>query len=802
MTPELARTALKKYFGYDRFRPLQLDIIQKVYNGEDGIVLMPTGGGKSICFQIPAVTMNGTVVVVSPLISLMKDQVDGLNAVGIRAAYLNSSQSGTEAHRVENEYERGELHLLYVSPEKLLSQGFFTFLKRRNICLFAIDEAHCISAWGHDFRPEYTQLKSLKIAFPGTPILALTATADRLTRRDMAEQLGIPDAEQHIASFNRPNLSLAVRPGQKRREQIVSFLRRRPGQAGIIYCLSRKQCEQLAGKLREAGYDAGHYHAGIPAEERARVQSDFINDKTTIICATVAFGMGIDKSNVRWVIHYSLPKNLENYYQEIGRAGRDGATADTLLFYSYNDYTTLKDMLSDGKNSSIQLAKLDRMKEYADSLACRRRILLNYFSEDHSEDCGNCDICANPPKRFDGTILAQKALSAVYRLRQSVGVTMTIDVLRGSARAEIRNNGYDKIKTYGAGRDTSTYDWAQYFNQLISLGYLYVAHEDYNKLKLTPAAQRVLFEKEPVELVRMSTIKERRESEKAKTKERTQVKRERNGLFEELREVRRLIAQEFGIPPYVVFHDATLYEMVALKPTTELEFSRISGVGERKLEKYGEKFMDAIRRNVAREGQGQGGATGGGVPPGPPRGGGGSARVKADGSAKRSISANVASPTTPTASDLTPTRSTTDAAAPAPEKTREEIIREARRQAQVDERARLKARGIKTHEESYRAYVGGEAIDTIALRRGISASTVQAHLAKAYGEGKELDVAEFLKPEHARYVAEAKEKISEENFGAKAIVTYVNQTYGEGSISYFQIHLLAARERRAALALD
>ena len=598
MTPELARTALQKYFGYDAFRPLQQQIIQNAYDGKDSIVLMPTGGGKSMCFQIPAVTMNGTVVVVSPLISLMKDQVDGLNAVGIRAAYLNSSQSGGDAHAVETAYESGELHLLYVSPEKLLSSGFFTFLKRRNICLFAIDEAHCISAWGHDFRPEYTQLKSLKSAFPGVPVMALTATADRLTRKDMAEQLGIAGAQEFIASFNRPNLSLEVRPGQKRREQIVSFLRSRPDQAGIVYCLSRKATENLAEKLREAGYAAEAYHAGLGAERRARVQSDFINDKTLIVCATVAFGMGIDKSNVRWVIHYSLPKNLENYYQEIGRAGRDGAAADTILFYSYGDYLTIKDMISGNGNSELQLAKLERMKEYADSLACRRRILLNYFSEDHSEDCGNCDICANPPDRFDGTVLAQKALSAVTRLRQNVGTNMTIDVLRGSARAEIRSRGYDKIKTYGAGRDVSVFDWNQYFNQLISLGYLYVAHEDYNKLKLTPAAKRVLFDGERVELVRMQTVKERRQTAEKIKKERIVITEASRGLFEQLREARRELAKEFGIPPYLVFHDSTLQEMAELKPTSDLEMARISGVGERKLHRFGDRFMAVIREHV------------------------------------------------------------------------------------------------------------------------------------------------------------------------------------------------------------
>ncbi len=595
MTSVQARTALKKYFGYDDFRPLQLSVIEHVYAGNDAIVLMPTGGGKSMCFQIPAVTMKGTAVVVSPLISLMKDQVDGLNALGIRAAFLNSSQRGEESHRVEQAYESGELHLLYVSPEKLLSPGFFGFLRRRNVCLFAIDEAHCISAWGHDFRPEYTMLRQLKTAFAGVPVLALTATADRLTRRDMAEQLGIPEAKQFIASFNRPNLRLEVRPGQKRREQIIRFIRERPDRAGIVYCLSRRQTEQLADKLREAGYNAEAYHAGLSADRRAEVQADFINDKTLIVCATIAFGMGIDKSNVRWVIHYTMPKNLENYYQEIGRAGRDGTEADTLLFYSYNDYTTLKDMISGAGNADIQLAKLERMKEYAESLACRRRILLNYFSEDHSEDCGNCDVCANPPERFDGTVIAQKALSAVARLQQSVGIGMTIDVLRGSSRQDVIRQGYDQVKTYGAGRDMSVYDWNQYFSQLISLGYLYVAHEDYHKLRLAPAARRVLFDGEKVELVKFQTIRDRKKEEEDRTAKRAAAPRSRNGLFDVLREVRRNLAREAAIPPYLIFSDKTLEEMAAAAPTDPRGLSRISGVGEVKLARFGDHFLQAIR---------------------------------------------------------------------------------------------------------------------------------------------------------------------------------------------------------------
>ena len=734
MEAALARTALKKYFGYDDFRPLQLSIIEHVYAGRDGIVLMPTGGGKSMCFQIPAVTMNGTAVVVSPLISLMKDQVDGLRAVGIRAAFLNSTQRGTESHAVEQAYENGELHLLYVSPEKLLSPGFFSFLRRRRVCLFAIDEAHCISAWGHDFRPEYTKLQQLKSAFPDVPVLALTATADRLTRRDMAEQLGIADAKQFISSFNRPNLSLEVRPGQQRREQIIRFVRERPNQAGIVYCLSRKQTEQLAEKLRESGYNAEAYHAGLSADRRARVQSDFINDKTLIVCATIAFGMGIDKSNVRWVIHYTMPKNLENYYQEIGRAGRDGSNSDTLLFYSYNDYTTLKEMISGGGNAEIQLAKLDRMKEYAESLACRRRILLNYFSEDHSEDCGNCDVCANPPKRFDGTTIAQKALSAVARLRESVGIGMTIDVLRGSSRQDVKRNGYDQIKTYGAGRDMSTYDWNQYFGQLISLGYLYVAHEDYNKLRLTNGARRVLFDGEKVELVKFDIIKDRQKEEASKTAKRAAAPRSRGTLFEALREVRRSLAREAAIPPYLIFSDKTLEEMAAAAPTTELAMARIGGVGEVKLGRFGAHFIQAIKAY----------------------------ETEAD------------TPAEPVTARLE----------------RENDIRKVKK---ADDRAQ---RGdTPTHLVSYREYMSGRSVRDIAHARGLKATTVYSHLAQAYTEGQELEITDLLPGQTIDWIDEASLAVPA-TAGRKGLLAYIAEHFQEGVVQYYHLDLVEAYRSR------
>ena len=446
MIIEKAKIALKKYFGYDNFRPMQADIVQSVYDLNDTLVLMPTGGGKSICYQIPAVTMEGVAVVVSPLISLMKDQVEGLQATGIKASFLNSSLSSSEQRAVEDDIFNQNIDLIYVSPEKIVSPNFLSLLKRVKIALFAIDEAHCISSWGHDFRPEYTQLKFIKRHFPTTPIIALTATADKATRKDIAAQLDMYQPKIFVASFDRPNLSLEVKPGQKKFEQIMQFVKKRPNQPGIIYCLSRKNTENLADKLQMAGLDAKAYHAGLPPSQRSKVQEDFINDRTEIVCATVAFGMGIDKSNVRWVIHYNLPKNIESFYQEIGRAGRDGTNASTLLFYSFADIRTLREILtnSDSAQVDLKLAKLERMQQYAESLSCRRKILLNYFSEPFEKACGNCDVCKNPPQYFDGTVIAQKALSAVYRLKQRVGSSMLIDVLRGSNRREIFDRGYNQ----------------------------------------------------------------------------------------------------------------------------------------------------------------------------------------------------------------------------------------------------------------------------------------------------------------------------------------------------------------------
>ncbi|WP_020537132.1 DNA helicase RecQ [Lewinella cohaerens] len=605
MNLDNARQALKQYFGYDEFRPMQAEIIQSIYEKKDNLVLMPTGGGKSMCFQIPAITMEGTALVVSPLISLMQDQVEGLRANGVKAAFLNSSLDSNELRLVENDFFEGKLDLLYVSPEKVCSADFLPLLQRAPISLFAIDEAHCVSSWGHDFRPEYTRLRFLKQQFPGVPMVALTATADRITRDDIVQQLQLTEPNISLASFDRPNLSLEVRPGQRRKEQIIQFIKQHPEESGIVYCLSRKSTEKIAADLQKAGFNAKAYHAGMESTQRAKVQDQFLKDDVPIICATIAFGMGIDKSNVRWVIHFNLPKNLENYYQEIGRAGRDSAPAATMLFYSYQDVMMLTEILkkNESENLEVQLAKLDRMKQYAESMACRRRILLNYFNEDHKENCGNCDICSNPPQAFDGTQLAQKALSAVYRLREQVGLGLLVDILRGSGRKDIRDRGYDQIKTFGAGRDIPTFTWQNYLSQLINLGYLDIAYDQYGVLRLTPASQRVLFEKETVELVRPATLKERREKEKEQVKKKTKAERVRDELFELLRQLRRKLAQEKGVPPYIIFSDATLEEMAATKPVSDAELKAVSGVGDRKLQLYGDAFMEVIIEYQAQKGK-------------------------------------------------------------------------------------------------------------------------------------------------------------------------------------------------------
>jgi len=601
MNLQHATQALKKYFGYDAFRPLQADIVQAVYERRDTLVLMPTGGGKSICYQIPAITLEGTAVVVSPLIALMKDQVEGLIANGIPAAYLNSSQGSAETRNVEEAAADGYIKILYVSPEKLVSQSFQPLLKRLKVSLFAIDEAHCISAWGHDFRPEYTQLKFLKAQYPEVPLIALTATADKLTRKDIATQLHLKDPETFLASFDRPNISLTVRPGQKRWEQLLAFLKERPKQSGIIYCLSKKGCETLAEKLNKFGFNAAYYHADVPSAQRSKTQEDFINDRTSIICATIAFGMGIDKSNVRFVVHYNLPRNVEGYYQEIGRAGRDGLPAAALLFFSYADLMSYRDMFEKGDTKpeqlTLKLAKLERMFQFAEALICRRKTVLNYFGETYDQSCGNCDICQNPPKQFDGTIAVQKALSAISRTDEKVGMNLLVDILRGSGRREVFDNRYHEIKTYGAGKEYSYNDWMYFLLQMIHVGLIEIAYDDHSRLRVGEEGKKVLFEGKKVPLA-MPQAKEKPGEKSPHFVGKSKTQTLRDELFEKLAALRKQVAQQQGIPPYLIFSDATLQIMADKRPITDADMLEVSGVGERKLQLYGDAFISEIRRYV------------------------------------------------------------------------------------------------------------------------------------------------------------------------------------------------------------
>ncbi|MCG2419951.1 DNA helicase RecQ [Aequorivita sp. F47161] len=579
---------LKTHFGYDKFLPNQEEIINNVLDQKDTIAVMPTGGGKSLCFQLPALALEGTAIVISPLIALMKDQVDALKANGISATFFNSSQPFEEQQQVLKDLQNGNLKLLYVAPESLPQLNFI--LNSIKISLFAVDEAHCISSWGHDFRPAYTQLKSLKEQFPKVPLIALTATADRATQVDIATQLAIPNAKKFIASFDRPNLYLDVRPGQNRNKQILNFIAKRGKQSGIIYCLSRKSTEKLAATLKSQGHEAEAYHAGLTSEERNTIQDNFLNDRTPIIVATIAFGMGIDKSNVRWVIHYNMPKNIEGYYQEIGRSGRDGLTAHTLLFYSFADVIMLRKFAEGTETETYQLAKLERMQQFAEALSCRRKALLGYFGEHITEDCGNCDICKTPPKYFDGTLIAQKVCSAVARLQEQEALGMVLDVLRGAQNAQVFDKGYQNIKTFGAAKDIAWRDLQQYVIQLLNQGVLQIYFHENGRLLLTPLAKKVLFEDKKVQLANII-----KEVEKVKLE---RAPRKRADLFEKLKTLRSKLAQEISMPAYIVFSDAALEDMEHKKPRTREEFAAISGVGEAKLEKYADDFLKVINRHL------------------------------------------------------------------------------------------------------------------------------------------------------------------------------------------------------------
>ena len=605
MESEILKT-LKSYFGYSQFRPLQKDIITRILNKKDSLVLMPTGGGKSICYQLPALLMNGTAVVVSPLISLMKDQVESLQENGIIARALNSANNETTNANVCFECRQGRVKLLYISPERLLAEMDY-LLKDINISLFAIDEAHCISQWGHDFRPEYTQLSALRKQFPDVPIVALTATADKVTRQDILKQLQLKDPEIFISSFDRPNLSLDVRRGYRQKEKmktIFDFIRRHRGESGIIYCMSRSKTEKVAEMLEEEGITTAVYHAGLSAAARDQAQDDFINDRVQVVCATIAFGMGIDKSNVRWIIHYNLPKSIESFYQEIGRAGRDGLPGDTLLFYSMGDIVLLSKFASESNQQEINMEKLKRMQQYAEADICRRRILLNYFGETTDHDCGNCDVCRNPPQRFDGSVIVQKALSAIIRADEQIGSSTLIDILKGSASKEVIEKGYDKLKTYGVGRDIPGRDWNDYILQMLHLGYIEIAYNENSRLKVTEIGRNVLFGKEKAMLV---VIKREEQTTKRK-KGATPVQQtiptptvfdgESDTLFEELRQLRKKLADQQAIPAYIVLSDKVLHLLASSKPDTIEAFGTISGIGEYKKERYGKDFVSVIKKYI------------------------------------------------------------------------------------------------------------------------------------------------------------------------------------------------------------
>jgi ATP-dependent DNA helicase RecQ len=589
---------LRQVFGLQGFRPFQQEIIEQVLGGGDTFVLMPTGGGKSLCYQLPALHRDGLAIVVSPLISLMKDQVDALQANGVNAEMYNSNLDAAEARSVLERLHNGELDLLYVAPERMMRPGFIHSLESIPVALIAIDEAHCVSQWGHDFRPEYAALGGLREHFPDTPFIALTATADPQTRDDIVHVLGLHEAKRFITSFDRPNIRYTVLEKHQPQSQLLRFLKSRGDEAGIVYALSRKRVEEVAAYLEDRGYRAAAYHAGLPAQTRKEVQETFLRDDLSIVVATVAFGMGIDKPNVRFVVHYDLPRHLEGYYQETGRAGRDGLPSEALLLFGTQDVATARYHLEQGNNENqkrIESHKLSAMVGFAESLTCRRRVLLGYLGESLAEDCGNCDICLDPPERFDATEAARKVLSCVYRVRQSFGIKHVVDVLRGADNERIRKFGHERLSTYGIGLENSHAAWMSIVRQLIHRGYLMQDIATFSVLKLTPSALQVLKAEESVELARPRIV------EKAEKKPAVAMELDIDDLrlFESLRSLRKKMAEESGVPPYVIFGDAALVEMSRERPRNEIEFLGINGVGQVKLERHGRAFLEVITEDLS-----------------------------------------------------------------------------------------------------------------------------------------------------------------------------------------------------------
>ncbi|MDY0190938.1 MAG: DNA helicase RecQ [Desulfuromonas sp.] len=584
---------LQTVFGYREFRLNQQEIIDNVVHGNDAFVLMPTGGGKSLCYQIPAIYLSGMAIVVSPLISLMKDQVDALTANGVKAAYYNSSLTDSAAKQVLQRMHKHDLDLLYLAPERLFDSAFIQMLRELDISLIAVDEAHCVSQWGHDFRPEYVKLGGLRQYLPKIPFIALTATADSQTRNDIIDKLHLHHAQVFINGFDRPNIRYMVVEKDKPQQQLLDYLTRHKDECGIVYALSRKRVEEVANMLIAAGINAAAYHAGLPDSMRQKVQNAFLVDDIQIVVATVAFGMGIDKPNVRFVVHYDLPKNIESYYQETGRAGRDGASAEALLLFGYADSAIARGLIEKSQNKEqvrIELHKLNAMISYAEPLTCRRRALLGYFGETMADDCGNCDMCLNPPQRYDATRDAQMVLSCVFRVGQRFGAKHVIDVLRGAQTQKLLQLGHDKLSTYAIGKDRSLQEWGSLIRQLIHLGYLYQDVANYSVLKLTEQSRSVL-----TGITTLSLAKPRVKTYAKKTPKKRAVDLDYDeNLLQQLRMLRKTIAASDGVPPYVVFSDASLMEMAFYLPSHEQSMLAINGVGKHKMEKYGHKFIAAI----------------------------------------------------------------------------------------------------------------------------------------------------------------------------------------------------------------